>query len=134
MSGSRARVATRIFRSMKSKPLSRAKVEKTAWARNFRKAASACYQEALRYASNPDLRVRLYWNTESGSLQCAVVPESDGSFWLGAADSRKEAAELCRLMGWNVVGQNSKESVLSYMMQRSAAESSRVLAKRHKNL
>ena len=124
----------RIFRSMKSKLLSRAKIEKTAWARDFKRAASSCYQEAVRYASIPDLRVRLYWNTEAGVLQCAVVPESDGSFWLGAGDTRKEAVALCEIMGWNIIGQNSKEAVLSYMLQRAGAESSRVLAKRHKNL
>lgn len=99
---------------MKTNP-DRKTIEKSAWAKGFKKESPRCYEQAIGFSLTPQLPVNLFWNTDAGILQCAIVPVSDPGFWLDATLDAKTAVELCREMGWVIRSRNTRESVVSYM-------------------
>lgn len=80
-------------------------LEGTEWARKFKEDSPVSYAQALRYAQSRDLRVYVHKTNETGEVQWAIsVLDEDSSddFWMDAMQTKKEALELCRHMGWKV--------------------------------
>ena len=80
-------------------------LEATEWARRFKEDSPVSYAQALRYAQSKDLRVYVHKTNETGEVQWAIsVLDEDSSddFWMDAMQTKKEALELCRHMGWKV--------------------------------
>ena len=65
--------------------MSRKAIEKSAWAKGFKNCNPRCYEQALGIALAPRLPVNLHWNTDTGTLQCSIVPVSEPGFWLDSA-------------------------------------------------
>jgi len=78
-------------------------LERTAWAKEFRRDAPVSYATALRYAQEERLEVFVEKTDESGELQWVIRVLHDPAFWMDAKPTKKAAIEICRQMGWKIV-------------------------------
>ena len=79
-------------------------IEKTAWAKRFKKEDSMSYERAIELVSVPDLVVDIYQTDETGEKVWAIVPEDDPEFWLDAFKRKQNAVSLCKKMNWRIMG------------------------------
>lgn len=76
-------------------------IEGTPWARAFKADSPVSYPDAIRFATDPSLRVEIVHTNETGAWQWAVVAAShDPDFWMATRLTKREAVALCRQMGW----------------------------------
>jgi len=81
-------------------------VSKTKWARYFKKDNPISYGTALQLAHNPDLRVVIDKNNETGKWMYSISvvdPDEHCGFWMDSFETKKEALSLCKEMGWKVI-------------------------------
>lgn len=85
-------------------PMSRAQLELTEWATEFREDAPVSYAEALRLASMPGLQVEIEPAKTVMHEPCfaIIVSDHEPEFWMSHKPTREAAAALCRQMGWEV--------------------------------
>lgn len=81
-------------------------IEETEWALNFLEECPTSYQEAIKIASQPDLKVGLYYNKDAGEWAYSIYPIGNMTFWLDSYRTREEAVKLIRKMGWKLVSEN----------------------------
>lgn len=82
-------------------------LEATDWAKEFKDDAPVSYNEAIRNALNPKMRVEIYRTFETGEMLWAISAVVDGEstgFWMDAKRTKVAAVELCRRMGWKIAG------------------------------
>lgn len=84
---------------------------KTVWAKEFKKDSPISYETGINLAMSPELIVSVYKTNETGEyVWCISVcePADHGCFWMDAKKTKKEAIELCKLMGWKRTKSGSK--------------------------
>lgn len=72
-------------------------LKKTDWAKTFKKENPRDYDLALEIAQEENLEVIIHKTDETGNWQWAIAV---GSFWLDSFKTKKEAKEMCKVMGW----------------------------------
>ena len=77
-------------------------LEKTRWAKVFKKEDPINYNRALVYALDDPLYVSLYKNDELGEMVWAINVYNT-EFWMDAKKTKKEAINLCKKMGWEII-------------------------------
>ena len=79
-------------------------IHSTEWAKQFQRECWTSYNEAVKHASNPNLKVSLDRNNEIdiNSFEWAIVVEGT-DFWMDTKKTKSEAVALCKKMGWNIV-------------------------------
>ena len=85
----------------------REELEATDWAKEFKENCPVSYEEGVRHALNPKLRVEIYRTDETGEMLWAISAVVDGEytgFWMHAKRTKIAAVELCRSMGWKITG------------------------------
>lgn len=80
--------------------MSREQIESTPWAKAFKLDSPVSYEEAIRYALDPELQVILDNNNENGKWVWAIRVFDSPAFWMDATPTKKAAIALCRTMGW----------------------------------
>ena len=80
--------------------MTRKELEKTAWAKHFKKYSPISYSKAIELAMTPNLPVRIYKTDETGEYMWAIESVLIGDFWMDAFRYKKHAVELCKKMGW----------------------------------
>lgn len=78
-------------------------IEATPWAAEFKADSPVSYVTALRYAQIPHLAVGVEHSDEAGCSQWVIRVADDPAFWMDAKDTKAEAKQVCREMGWKVV-------------------------------
>lgn len=73
----------------------------TDWAKTFQQESLAGFQEVLQLLKDPDFKVGIRHNNETGDWQWSV--EGPRNFWMWSYDTLAEARILCAQMGWPVV-------------------------------
>ena len=77
-------------------------IERTAWAKEFKKECDWQYDNALKLATDPDLYVAVVKSYEvSISGEWAIIAGGT-DFWLDAKKTKREAVALCKQMGWRI--------------------------------
>ena len=79
-------------------------LEATPWAKKFKEDSPVSYAQGLKYAQDKDLRVHIHKVDQySDQWAISVLDGIDAQdFWMDVTPTKKEALELCRLMGWKV--------------------------------
>jgi hypothetical protein len=80
--------------------MTRKEIEKTNWARDFKKDSPISYEEAIDIAMIPKLSVTIYRTNENGEWMWAIEPVNVAGFWMDARKTKKESEKLCKEMGW----------------------------------
>jgi hypothetical protein len=76
-------------------------IEKTYWAKQFKKECYYFYNEAIEYASNKDTIYEIYKSNDLGYYMWHIcVKNSD--FWMCSFKTKKECEILCKKMNWNI--------------------------------
>jgi hypothetical protein len=77
-------------------------LEKTAWAKEFKKCAPVSYPDAIKYALDPDLKVDIMHADLRGQgvEWIATAGDHDPTFLMEVCATKKDALALCREMGW----------------------------------
>lgn len=84
--------------------MTRAELENTTWAKNFKLEAPVSYAEAIKYALQEELEVYINKNHDLGfPVYAIIVAEDSKGFWMDATASKKAAISLCKEMGWKIV-------------------------------
>lgn len=85
--------------------MSKSKLEKTSWAREFKKCAPVSYTDALKFALDPSLRVEIVHADVRGEGMEWGITAGDHApdFLMEICPSKKDALALCREMGWKVL-------------------------------
>lgn len=80
-------------------------IDQTPWALEFKKdCLPSSYATALKYVTDPDLRVEIVHTSERGPWEWAITAAShDPDFWLDRKSTKKAALILCREMGWKQI-------------------------------
>ena len=85
--------------------MTREELEKTEWAKKFKRDCHSNYEEGIHYALDPNLIVDIS-TTKDWSLgflpMLAITPDCNPDFWLECFNTKNEALALCREMGWKV--------------------------------
>lgn len=87
---------------MTSTALTREQIEATPWAKAFKADSPVSYEEGIRYAMEKKLKVELDRNNENGQMVWAIRVFDRPEFWMDARPTKKEAAALCKTMGWRI--------------------------------
>ena len=83
--------------------MNKEQLDKTKWAKGFKKDSPVSYSRALQYALQEPLYVHIYKNAESGTLLYSIVASGDDiGFWMDSYKTKKEAVALCKKMGWKI--------------------------------
>ena len=82
--------------------MTKQQLEKTRWAKVFKKEDPINYNRALVYALDDPLYVSLYKNDELGPIVLAINVYNT-EFWMDAKKTKKEAINLCEKMGWEII-------------------------------
>jgi hypothetical protein len=78
-------------------------IDKTQWAKRFRKNALYFYESAIKYANQNDLHVTVELRDDLEYPMYAIVVVDSDDFWMDAFDLRETAVELCSFMKWTIV-------------------------------
>lgn len=78
--------------------MTREEIEKTKWAKEFKKNYPDKYWDAICHA----MRRRLLVGVVRESSEWNIYVESDFGFQMGTRKTKKAALALCREMGWKV--------------------------------
>jgi hypothetical protein len=81
-------------------------IENTPWAKRFLDECPSDYQQALEYAYQKPLRVKVSHNNDTGQWRWSIVAYVNGEltdFWMDSFKSRGEAVDLCIEMGWEIL-------------------------------
>ena len=77
------------------------RIERTKWAREFKRDCPWNYSTAIELASDADLFVQIKRSTEVKLAgEWAII--AGGDFWLDAKPTKREAVTLCHEMGWRI--------------------------------
>jgi len=82
--------------------MDRKEIEKTPWARRFKRSAPVSYRKAIDYASNPETEYFLEHTNETGEMLWHIVVD-DTDFWMDSFKRKEHADALCKQMGWKVI-------------------------------
>ncbi len=88
--------------------MTRKELERTTWAKEFKREAPESYATAIKIALDPNLRVMVHRVNQSGEklwvIDTWVLGANDlySSIWMDFRPTKKAALELCKQMGWKV--------------------------------
>lgn len=90
--------------SQQNLALTAQQIRRSAWARRFRVACPAQYQEALALAQNVGAVSIEQRDDHSakGDFTWAVIPDANPEFWLDGLPTKEKALSLCGRMHWPV--------------------------------
>ena len=81
-------------------------IERTEWAKEFKRENPHQYETALKLVTDPNLTVDVYQSDETGSLLWVAEALIDGNptcFWLFGNTSKQKVNNVCKKMRWEVV-------------------------------
>lgn len=81
--------------------MTKQQIEKTSWAKEFKRECLKYYSDALQFALRTPLFVDIYKTDETGELLW-VIQVKETTFWMDGFKTKKEAVALCKEMGWKV--------------------------------
>ena len=83
--------------------MTREELEQTEWAKEFKRDAPISYAQGIDYASQDNLEVYLRNNCDLGYWVWSIEVYDNPPFWMDAKETKEEAIELCKQMGWVIV-------------------------------
>lgn len=77
-------------------------IEKTTWAKKFKKECPESYLRAIDLATDPELEVVITKTTCTGRIQFAIESTKEPGFWLDSRTHLIAAVNLCNTMNWKI--------------------------------
>ncbi len=82
------------------------RIKSTAWARKIKRECAYAYDDAMAYASQPEVRVNIIHSNELDGEHFEYAIEVEYTqFWLDAFQTREEAVKLCSKMNWSIINE-----------------------------
>ncbi len=89
--------------------MTKAELERTTWAKEFKADSPVSYTEAIWLAMDPNLRVVVHRSYRAGEMVWAIdVDKLYPGFLMDVRPTKKAALELCKKMGWKVAPSTPK--------------------------
>lgn len=82
------------------------RIKSTAWAKKFKRECPSAYDDAMDYASQPEVKVFIIKNNELDEkvlMYSIEIPMTH--FWMDSFPTREEAVKLCEKMGWEIINE-----------------------------
>ena len=89
--------------------MTREELERTSWAKRFKRVCPASYDEAIYLALLPNFSVSIIHTNERdiGSFEYAIEAldenKEETDFWMETYKRKDHAIALCQKMGWRIV-------------------------------
>lgn len=89
--------------------MTREELEKTPWAKKFKRECPSSYSEAIELALSPDFAVSILYTDEIeiGNFQYVIeaLDENleESGFWMETCKRKDHAIALCQKMEWRIV-------------------------------
>jgi len=84
------------------------RIKSTTWAKNFKRECPHNYDDAIAFASYPNLKVKIIRNNElDESVWMYSIAVDVVDFWMESLPTHEEAVKLCNKMNWSIINDAS---------------------------